>query len=41
VEEVLGKMDVDFVSPELASQYIADEQALMGNNILDSQGIFG
>jgi len=29
VEEVLGKMDVDFVSPELASQYIADEQALM------------
>ncbi len=29
VEEVLGKTDADFVSPELASQYLADEQALM------------
>ena len=28
-EEVLGKTDADFVSPELASQYLADEQALM------------
>lgn len=29
MEEVLGKTDADFVSPELASQYLADEQALM------------
>jgi len=29
VEKVLGKTDADFVSPELASQYLADEQALM------------
>jgi two-component system cell cycle sensor histidine kinase/response regulator CckA len=29
VEEVLGKTDADFVSLELASQYLADEQALM------------
>jgi PAS domain S-box-containing protein len=29
MEEVLGKMDSHFVSPELASQYLADEQALM------------
>jgi PAS domain S-box-containing protein len=29
VEDVLGKTDADFVSPELASQYLADEQALM------------
>ena len=28
-EEVLGKSDADFVSPELAAQYLADEQALM------------
>ena len=28
-EEVLGKTDADFVSPELGSQYLADEQALM------------
>jgi PAS domain S-box-containing protein len=29
VEEVLGKTDADFVSPELGAQYLADEQALM------------
>ena len=29
VEAVPGKTDTDFVSPELASQYLADEQALM------------
>ena len=29
VEEVLGKTDADFVSSELASQFLADEQALM------------
>jgi len=29
LEEVLGKTDADFVSPELASQFLADEQALM------------
>ena len=29
MEEVMGKTDADFVSPELASQYLADEQALM------------
>ena len=29
MEEVLGKTDADFVSPELASQYLAEEQALM------------
>jgi sigma-B regulation protein RsbU (phosphoserine phosphatase) len=28
-EEVLGKSDADWVSPELAAQYRADEQALM------------
>ena len=28
-EEVLGKSDADWVSPELAAQYLADEQALM------------
>ena len=28
-EAVLGKTDADFVSPELGSQYLADEQALM------------
>ncbi len=28
-EEVLGKSDADFVTPELAAQYLADEQALM------------
>ena len=28
-EEVLGKSDADFVTPELAAQYRADEQALM------------
>ena len=28
-EEVLGKSDADFVSPELAAQYLADEQELM------------
>ncbi len=28
-EEVLGRSDADFVSPELAAQYLADEQALM------------
>jgi PAS domain S-box-containing protein len=28
-EEVLGKSDADFVAPELAAQYRADEQALM------------
>ncbi len=28
-EEVLGKSDADFVAPELAAQYMADEQALM------------
>jgi PAS domain S-box-containing protein len=28
-EEVLSKSDADFVSPELAAQYLADEQALM------------
>src|SRR5664280_1567910 len=28
-EEVLGKSDADFVSPELAAQYLADEHALM------------
>jgi sigma-B regulation protein RsbU (phosphoserine phosphatase) len=28
-EEVLGKSDADFVSPELAAKYRADEQALM------------
>ena len=28
-EAVLGKTDADFVSPELCSQYLADEQALM------------
>jgi PAS domain S-box-containing protein len=28
-EEVLGKSDADFVKPELASQYLADEQSLM------------
>jgi PAS domain S-box-containing protein len=29
VEDVLGKTDADFVSPELSSKYLADEQALM------------
>jgi len=29
VEDVLGKTDADFVSPELAAQYVADEQLLM------------
>ncbi|MGA2854467.1 MAG: PAS domain-containing protein, partial [Verrucomicrobiota bacterium] len=28
-EKVLGKSDADFVAPELAAQYLADEQALM------------
>jgi PAS domain S-box-containing protein len=28
-EEVLGRSDADFVSPELAAQYLADEQDLM------------
>jgi PAS domain S-box-containing protein len=28
-EDVLGKSDADFVAPELAAQYLADEQALM------------
>ena len=28
-EAVLGKTDADFVAPELAEQYLADEQALM------------
>ena len=28
-EEVLGKSDADFVTPELAAQYVADEQKLM------------
>jgi len=28
-EEGLGRSDADFVSPELAAQYLADEQALM------------
>ncbi len=28
-EEVLGKSNADWVSPELAAQYLADEQALM------------
>ena len=28
-DEVLGKSDADFVSPELAAQYLADEKSLM------------